>query len=125
MGIPITHIGKSANNTSSSLRKCADNVNASIAGKGPVVGTQKHAEFANQVNGLGNPSLRTEVSYLNGQQVAYGTKGSGRFDVVQYDSQGIPIHAWDFKMGGAVLTESRIRDMQFKSGLDIPIDMVK
>lgn len=58
--------------------------------------------------------------------MSHGTKGSVRFDAVEYDSQGKPIRAWDFKTGSAYLTDARIGQMISKSGLyDIEIEMVK
>ena len=119
---PVTEIGGIS--TEAQLQNCADQANASIHGSGPVVGTQKHSAFAENVNKLGDNSLRTEVSYLNGQEVPYGTKGSIRFDVLQFKN-GIPVQAWDFKTGSAVLTSSRIITMQRRSGLSIPISMIK
>ena len=103
------------------LQNCADIANAAIPGNGPVVGTYKHTIFSRNVIGLGDSSLRTEVSFLNGIEMEYGTKGSIRFDVMQVDSNGVPICAWDYKTGTARLTEARIRDMLEKSGLSIPI----
>lgn len=106
---------------SQSLQRCADIANAAIPGNGHVVGTLKHTIFKNSVLDLGDSSLQTEVSFLNGKKVDYGTKGSIRFDVIQFDSNGMPICAWDFKTGSAWLTEARIRAMLETSGLNIPI----
>ena len=123
---PVTEIGSSASNVEAQLQVCADKANTSVAGKGPVVGTQKHAVFAEEVNALGNSNLRTEVSYKNGCEVPYGTKGSVRFDVMMYDDVGAPAQAWDFKTGAATLTTSRIAQMQSKSGLvGLRISMIK
>lgn len=69
--------------------------------------------------------LKTEVSYLNREQVPYGTKGSIRFDVLQVNAEGIPVAAWDFKTGAAILTEARICQMVGQFGLNIPICMIK
>ena len=121
---PVTEVGKPAS-TPQQLQTCADTANSSVSGNGSVAGTQKHTAFANEVNGLGNRNLRTEVSYKNGVEVPYGTKGSIRFDVLEYDLSGNPIHAYDFKTGSAVLSVSRIIKMQELSGLNIPIDMIK
>ena len=52
-------------------------------------------------------------------------KGSIRFDVVQYNKYGKVIKAWDFKTGSAYLSQSRISTMVRRSGLDIPIHMIK
>lgn len=110
---------------SSQLQHCANKANDSISGTGAVVGTQKHTMFAIEVNKLNNQQLKTEVSFLNGEIVPYGTKGSVRFDVVQFDSNNNPVMAWDFKTGAAVLNDERISEMQSKSGLNIPINMIK
>ena len=112
-------------NLTTQLTNCANNAKAGVSGKGPVVGTKIHSNFSADVKNLNNPNLRTEVSYLNGVEVTYGTKGSIRFDVVLTDSKGFPISAWDLKTGNAMLTDSRIMQMQARSGLNIPIMMVK
>ena len=121
---PVTEIGGQTN-VASQLQECANTANSTVSGNGPVAGTNKHTVFKNEVNNLGNSSLKTEVSYLNGQEVPYGTKGSIRFDVLQFDVSDIPVAAWDFKTGTATLTVSRINQMQARSGLNIPIYTVK
>ena len=121
---PVTNIGTSTN-VANQLQTCANTANSKITGTGPVAGTQKHTAFATEVNALANKSLATEISYKNGEIVPYGTKGSIRFDVLQYNPQGVPIAAWDFKTGSATLTATRIEQMQTKSGLYIPIYVIK
>jgi hypothetical protein len=121
---PVTHIG-SAPSPATQLQSCADAANSEVAGNGPVAGTKKHGVFAQNVNDLGRSDLSTEVSYKNGAIVPYGTKGSVRFDVVQYSKSGTPIAAWDFKTGAAKLTGTRILEMHQKSGLSIPIFYVR
>ncbi len=123
---PATGIGSVNSATiGQKLQGCANSANAAIPGSGSVVGTQKHSLFAEKVNGLGIGSIRTEVSYLNGAEVPYGTKGSVRFDVIQFNDFNQPIAAWDFKTGNATLTAARIAAMLTQSGLDIPIYMIK
>ena len=128
---PVTEINLGGSNPSdidisSRLQACADKANASVYGRGPQVGTQKHTIFAEEVNALGNNSLRTEVSYKNGVEVPYGTAGSTRFDVMQFDEFGNPFRAWDFKTGAAILSPQRITNMQSLSGLySLRIDMIK
>ena len=58
-------------------------------GSGPVYGTKAHTAFAKAVNGMqiGSYTLRSEVSYLNGQIVKHGTKGSARIDAGLYNSK--------------------------------------
>ena len=107
------------------LQACADKANASVTGKGHVVGTYKHSVFAQEVDNLGNPNLKTEVSFSNGRLVEYGTKGSVRCDAVLFD--GIkPIHVWDFKTGNATLSTARIQRILCAIGdMGIPVDMIK
>ena len=112
-------------NVTDQLQKCADTANSIVSGNGAVAGTKKHVVFANEVNKLGNSSLRTEISFLDGMEVSHGTKGSIRFDVIQVGPSGDPIYAWDLKTGSAALTKGRIAQMQSKSGLNIPIEMIK
>ena len=123
---PVTEVGPSSQTVEEQLQACADTANSSVSGNGPTVGTQKHKVFATEVDSLGNPALKTEVSYSGGREVAYGTRGSIRFDVMLFDEGGTPIQAWDFKTGSAVLTASRIEQMQTKSGLlGLQITMIK
>ena len=121
---PVTEINL-GNNINHQLQNCANTANVSVPGKGPAVGIKKHTAFASEVNSLGNKSLRTEVSYKNGVEVPYGTKDSIRFDVLQYNTQNQPINAWDFKTGSANLSFSRMEEMRLKSGLNIPITLVR
>jgi RHS repeat-associated protein len=67
------------------------------AGSGPVQGTLKHG-YAQRLldryqSMYGSRGLQTEVSYLNGQAVPYGTKGSVRLDVYEPSTGSI----WDYK----------------------------
>ncbi len=51
-------------------------------GQQPVLGTNIHSQFASLIAQEGVPGISTEVSYLNGQVVEYGTSGSVRADAV-------------------------------------------
>jgi len=67
------------------------------AGSGPVQGTLKHG-YAERLmdryqSMYGSRGLQTEASYLNGQAVPYGTKGSVRLDVFEPSTGSI----WDYK----------------------------
>ena len=105
------------------LQAAADKASASVLGSGPIAGTMKHKIFSDIVKAFKNPNVRTEVSFKDGAEVPYGTKGSVRFDVVYYENNK-PAYAWDYKTGSARLPTSRINDMLSKSGLDIPIDVI-
>lgn len=56
-------------------------------------------------------SFKTEVSYLDGKPVGYGTPGSVRLDAVVW-SEGKIIAVFDLKTGGATLTEARIQQIR-------------
>ena len=67
------------------------------AGSGPVQGTVKHG-YAQRLldryqSMYGGQGLQTEASYLNGQAVPYGTKGSVRLDVHDPSTGSV----WDYK----------------------------
>lgn len=79
-------------------------------GRGAAYGTKIHAEFAKQLSKL-NQKFTPEVSYKNGKQVPYGTKGSVRVDVVEGPLDS-PTRVFDLKTGGARLTDDRIRQIQ-------------
>lgn len=75
-------------------------------GSGAVHGTRVHTAFADEVAALGRINVFSEVSYLNGQVVPYGTRGSVRLDVV-VGSPSAPAAIYDLKTGSAVLTTRR------------------
>lgn len=80
-------------------------------GRGPVYGTRVHTAFAEEVAALGRADVFTEVSYLNGQVVPYGTPGSVRLDAV-VGSPSAPTAIYDLKTGSATLTTARIAQIQ-------------
>jgi hypothetical protein len=51
-------------------------------GRGAVYGTNVHTAFKAEIRALENPGLTSEVSYMNGMPVDYGTAGSIRVDAV-------------------------------------------
>lgn len=86
-------------------------------------GTRVHSEFERQVLALGRSDLHPEVSYLHGQVVTRGAKGSVRLDVV-VGSPSSPTAIYDLKTGTQGLTPARIREIQshLPSGFqDIPV----
>jgi RHS repeat-associated protein len=95
-------------------------------GSGPVYGTRVHTAFESEVNSLGNSSLSTEVSYLNGQVVPRGTPGSVRLDVVNGPLDA-PLAVYDLKTGGATLTPGRIQQIQshIPGGASVPVILVR
>lgn len=94
------------------LRSAANRANSTVGiGKGGVHGTKVHLAFEKEVNGLMNPGLSTEVSYLRGKVVIRGTPGSVRVDVIN-GPIAAPVSAFDLKTGNAKLTLDRIRQLQ-------------
>jgi len=94
-------------------------------GSGPVYGTQVHTAFQAEVEALGQSGLRTEVSYLNGAEVPYGTPGSVRIDVGQYGANGQIQEVFDLKTGSATLTPARIQQIQQAVGSQVPVTIIR
>ena len=97
------------------------------AGRGPVNGTRAHSAFRAEVEALGRTDLATEVSYLNGRVVPYGTRGSVRLDVVQGPLDA-PTAVFDFKTGSASLSPGRIQQIQQhlpSSAQGIPVSEIR
>ena len=96
-------------------------------GSGAVYGTAVHSEFAAEINALGDSNLSTEVSYLDGRIVPYGTRGSVRLDVVEGDPLE-PSAVYDLKTGSATLTPQRIAQIRanLPSGYqDVPVTEIR
>ena len=74
-------------------------------GRGPAYGSRLHAALNRQVEA--SPNLRGEVSFRNGREVDFGTKGSVRLDIIGY-KDGKPAVIYDLKSGSARLTPARI-----------------
>ena len=96
-------------------------------GKGSVYGTKVHSAFAKAANGLkiGDCTIRTEVSYLNGKVVAYGTKGSARIDAGLYNSKGELIQVFDLKTGGAKLTSEQVKHIQTQTRTQVTVTEIR
>lgn len=95
-------------------------------GRGPVYGTRVHSAFEREVNALGKNDVHTEISYLNGQVVPYGTKGSVRLDVVN-GPVNAPTAVFDLKTGSAALTPARIQQIQshLPGGSAVPVTEIR
>jgi hypothetical protein len=101
-----------ATNTADDLAGAASRAASNVGpGSGSVYGTRVHSAFADEIAALGRSDLFSEVSYLNGQVVPYGTPGSVRLDVV-VGSPSAPTAIWDLKTGSAALTPGRIAQIQ-------------
>lgn len=104
--------GGSASATATELTaaaKCA--ANKVGTGRGPVYGTKVHSAFESEVKGLGRNNLTVEQSYLNGEVVSRGTRGSVRADVIEGPLNS-PTAIYDLKTGSATLTPARIQQLQ-------------
>jgi len=95
-------------------------------GSGSVYGTLVHSEFSDLVEGLGNPNLFTEQSYLNGNPVDYGTPGSIRIDVGE-GTVDAPTNVYDLKTGGATLKPQRVGQIQshLPNGSNVNVTQIK
>ena len=95
-------------------------------GKGGAYGTKVHSQFAKEVKALGRKDLATEVSYLNGKRVPWGTPGSVRVDVV-HGPVDAPTAISDLKTGSANLTQARIEQIQshIPGGRSVPVRQVR
>jgi hypothetical protein len=101
----------------------AANRAAARVGSGAVHGTRVHSAFPDEIAALGRGNAFSEVSYLNDQVVAYGTRGSVRLDVV-VGSPSAPTAIYDLKTGPAALTTSTVDQIRshLPSGFgDIPV----
>lgn len=78
-------------------------------GKGSSYGSRVHGALARQI--AGSPNLKSEISYLKGREVPYGTKGSIRLDVVAI-KKGRAAAIYDLKTGSARLTSRGIGQIQ-------------
>ena len=97
------------------------------SGKGSVYGTKVHAAFSKLAAGLkiGGYEIRTEVSYLNGRIVKYGTKGSARIDAGLYNSKGELVQVFDLKTGGARLTSKQVQHIQAQTRKNVPVTEIR
>jgi len=98
------------------------------AANAAVRGTLIHSEFKNLVEQAYGKAAQTEVSYLGGVKVDYGTPGSIRLDLVLKSPQGEPIGIFDLKTGSSGLTPARMD--QIRSNLpadlkDLPIQEIR
>jgi hypothetical protein len=112
--------------TADDLAAAANRAAQSVGpGSGAVYGTQVHAAFQAEVEALAQPGLQTEVSYINGVEVPYGTSGSVRIDVGQFDANGQIQAVFDLKTGSATLTPARIQQIQQAVGSQVPVTMIR
>ena len=112
-----------ASQTTEQLTEAAGRAVGTVGpGRGSVYGTLVHSAFSDEVIGLGNANLSSEISYLNGAIVPYGTRGSIRLDVVE-GSLSAPTSVYDLKTGSATLTRSRIQQIQSRlpGGSGVPV----
>lgn len=65
------------------------------------------------------------ANYLDGAEVPYGTPGSIRIDVGQYDANGQIQAVFDLKTGSATLTPARIQQIQQAVGGQAPVTIIR
>ena len=75
-------------------------------------GTLVHAHLKQQIDRLGNPAFRAEVSRLKGQaaDAKYGASGSIRIDVLEYVGGGT-VCVYDIKTGESGLSPKRMAEI--------------
>jgi hypothetical protein len=122
-------------NTTAFLNDVAGRASRHIPGSGPVVGTQRHTyarrmidRYQNMYGRVGG-GLSTEVTYAPGfrpGRAPYGTPGSVRLDVVEGSLRN-PITVYDFKSGGASLSNRRINQILNITGFpqNTPINAIQ
>jgi RHS repeat-associated protein len=129
-------IGSGLSSLSSSVSKQATSKLTNIAskvladageGSGAVYGTKAHSALAKAANGLkiGDNLVRTEVSYLNGEIVKHGTKGSARIDAGLYNSKGQLIQVFDLKTGGSKLTTQQVQHIQTQTRTQVTVSEIR
>jgi RHS repeat-associated protein len=129
-------IGSGLSSLSSSVSKQATSKLTNIAskvladageGSGAVYGTKAHSALAKAANGLkiGDNVVRTEVSYLNGEIVKHGTKGSARIDAGLYNSKGQLIQVFELKTGGAKLTSQQVQHIQTQTRTQVTVSEIR
>ena len=113
--------------TNKLVQKASEALEALGPGSGSVYGTKAHSIFAKAVDGLkvGEYTVKSEVSYLNGQIVPHGTKGSARIDAGLYNSEGELMHVFDLKTGGAKLTAKQVEHIQNQVGKPVGVSEIK
>ena len=112
-------------NTEELIQDAANLAKANVGeGSGAIYGTNVHTEFANQIEQLqaNGANISSEVSYLNGKVVRYGTKGSVRADVVVGDITK-PTAVYDLKTGGAKMTAKQMAN--YKANLPKSVTSIK
>lgn len=73
-------------------------------------GTAVHSNLKNQIEALGNPNFRAEVSAVKGKEEKYGTKGSIRVDVLENVGNGT-VCVYDIKTGKSGLSWKRMDEI--------------
>jgi hypothetical protein len=94
-------------------------------GNPAVDGTKIHTAFEKLVNAFGLSNVKTEQSFLGGVVVKRGTAGSVRPDVVVLAADGSVVTVYDLKTGAAILTDSRITQIQKAIGSIVPVLPIK
>jgi hypothetical protein len=97
----------------SDVAAAATRANATVgSGRGPVHGSRVHTAFRQEILALGRSDVFSEISYLNGRVVPYGTPGSVRLDAVVDPNLTAPVAVYDLKTGSAHLTQARINQIR-------------
>lgn len=79
-------------------------------------GTAVHENLKQQINALGDPNFRAEVSFLKGQEEGYGRLGTVRVDVYERIDDTTTC-VYDIKTGKSGLTPARMREIATTVGM--------
>jgi hypothetical protein len=110
--IPFETEAEEAVSIKANIQKAANQAEAKVPkGKGSVYGIKVHTEFKILISTLRQQGINvsSEISYLNGIVVKYGTKGSVRADVVVGDINS-PVAIYDLKTGSAKMSAQEMRN---------------
>lgn len=79
-------------------------------------GTAVHENLKQQINALGDPNFRAEVSFLKGEREAYGKSGTVRVDVYER-IDAVTACVYDIKTGYSGLSPARMREIAQNVGM--------
>ena len=114
---------EAAASTAQKLQAVADDAVATVGeGSGAVHGTKVHTEFGNNASKI--EGVTKEVSYKDGIEVKYGTKGSVRADAVEGPVDK-PTAVYDLKTGNAKLTKANIAKYEKHLPKGTPVNQIK
>lgn len=119
----ISNIDDVTKSLSEALSKSMQDVNFLPEWTPQVYGTAVHVDFGVRVRLQEIPGVEVEQSFFDRDRVDYGDPGSIRTDVILRNEVGDIQAIYDVKTGGAVLTQTRVKEIrdQTGAGSEVPI----